>query len=71
MKDGLLAMLNQNAQIASLQSAQNPASLLDEQVAKLICKVQEAKFRCSICTKLFKGPEFVDKHIRLKRPEKD
>ena len=66
----LLAMLNQNPQISSVQPAQNPSILLDEQVAKLICKLEDAKFRCSICTKLFKGPEFVDKHIRLKHPEK-
>lgn len=32
--------------------------------------VAEAKFRCEICTKLFKGPDFVSKHIRKKHPEK-
>jgi hypothetical protein len=66
----ILAILNQNPHLAALQPAQNAASLLNEQVSKLICKIEEAKFRCSLCSKLFKGPEFVDKHIHLKHPER-
>ncbi|EGG21216.1 C2H2-type zinc finger-containing protein [Cavenderia fasciculata] len=32
-------------------------------------KIEEAKFRCSLCAKLFKGSEYVNKHIHLKHPE--
>jgi len=32
-------------------------------------KVEEAKFRCKICQKLFRGPEFVHKHLRKFHPE--
>ncbi|KAL3901404.1 MAG: hypothetical protein SGCHY_000626 [Lobulomycetales sp.] len=43
---------------------------VDEFISKHIFMVAEAKFRCEICTKLFKGPDFVSKHIRKKHPEK-
>lgn len=36
---------------------------------KYVVKLEEARFRCSLCSKLFKGPEFVIKHIRLKHEE--
>ncbi len=30
---------------------------------------EEGKFRCRTCLKLFKGPEFLYKHIPTKHPE--
>lgn len=36
---------------------------------KYVAKLEEARFRCSLCSKLFKGPEFVIKHIHLKHEE--
>lgn len=36
---------------------------------KWIVKMGEDKYRCSLCTKLFMGPEFVRKHINLKHPQ--
>jgi len=32
-------------------------------------KEEEEKYRCDLCSKRFKGPEFVNKHIRLKHPD--
>ncbi|GAM17977.1 hypothetical protein SAMD00019534_011520 [Acytostelium subglobosum LB1] len=32
-------------------------------------KIEEEKYRCSLCAKLFKGAEYVKKHINLKHPE--
>lgn len=32
-------------------------------------RVDEGKFRCNVCRKLFKGTEFVRKHIQLKHSE--
>ncbi|EFA80136.1 C2H2-type zinc finger-containing protein [Heterostelium album PN500] len=32
-------------------------------------KMEEEKYRCSLCCKLFKGSEYVKKHINLKHPE--
>lgn len=29
----------------------------------------ENKYRCGMCSKLFRGPEFVEKHMKLKHPE--
>jgi hypothetical protein len=35
-----------------------------------ILKDSPERFKCSICTKMFKGPAFVRKHIVVKHPEK-
>lgn len=43
----------------------HPCRMLERQVAK----VDEGRYRCIHCSKLFKGPEFVIKHIRLKHEE--
>eukprot|EP01133_Synstelium_polycarpum_P001389 gene1389-1602_t len=32
-------------------------------------KIEDEKYRCSLCAKLFKGSEYVKKHINLKHPE--
>lgn len=37
--------------------------------SKFVIKLDEARYRCSLCNKLFKGPEFVIKHVRLKHEE--
>lgn len=37
--------------------------------SKFVIKLDEARYRCSLCNKLFKGPEFVVKHVRLKHEE--
>lgn len=37
--------------------------------SKYVIKLDDARFRCSLCSKLFKGPEFVIKHVRLKHEE--
>ena len=34
-----------------------------------IKKVEEGKYRCNICSKAFKGPEFVMKHLMLKHED--
>lgn len=43
--------------------------VIDVTVAKLVEEVGETKFRCSVCSKLFKGSEFVKKHLKSKHPE--
>lgn len=40
----------------------------DNVVATYVQKESEGKYRCTECTKLFKGEEFVKKHVRLKHP---
>ncbi|EGC30217.1 hypothetical protein DICPUDRAFT_58394 [Dictyostelium purpureum] len=32
-------------------------------------KIEEEKYKCNLCSKLFKGAEYVKKHINLKHPE--
>ena len=41
----------------------------DEFYNSKIVQVDERKFRCSICAKLFKAREFVTKHINLKHKD--
>ena len=36
---------------------------------RLVVKVDDGKFRCSSCNKLFKGSDFVIKHIKLKHED--
>ncbi|ORX91462.1 hypothetical protein K493DRAFT_286786 [Basidiobolus meristosporus CBS 931.73] len=47
----------------------NPESELDKFTQKNVNKVDEGRYRCSLCNKLFKGEEFVKKHIGHKHPE--
>ncbi|KAK9722993.1 hypothetical protein K7432_002293 [Basidiobolus ranarum] len=47
----------------------NPDSELDKFTQKNVNKVDEGRYRCSLCNKLFKGEEFVKKHIAHKHPE--
>ncbi|KAJ3108590.1 hypothetical protein HDU96_007479 [Phlyctochytrium bullatum] len=48
----------------------NPEAEIDSMLnQKFIAKIEAEKYRCKDCTKLFKGEEFVRKHIRLKHPE--
>ncbi len=42
---------------------------VDTEILKSIIKLEEEKFKCSYCAKLFKAPSFVEKHIVLKHPE--
>ncbi|TPX54086.1 hypothetical protein SeMB42_g00455 [Synchytrium endobioticum] len=44
-------------------------SEIDKAMDSHIGKVDDGKFRCLVCTKLFKGEDFVRKHIRSKHPE--
>lgn len=37
--------------------------------APFIKQEEASKYRCKECTKLFKAPEFVLKHISVKHPE--
>jgi hypothetical protein len=37
--------------------------------SKYVIRLDDSRFRCSLCSKLFKGPEFVIKHARLKHEE--
>lgn len=41
---------------------------LDEFYASKIFQLEEAKFRCELCCKLFRGAEFVKKHLHNKHP---
>ncbi|KAI8322607.1 hypothetical protein GQ54DRAFT_287811 [Martensiomyces pterosporus] len=41
----------------------------DKELDKHIKQLDEGRFRCLLCTKLFKGDAFVRKHIRNKHPE--
>lgn len=42
----------------------------DRELDKHVNRLDEGRFRCMICNKLFKGDEFVRKHIRNKHPDK-
>lgn len=42
----------------------------DSEVMKLVFQLEDEKYKCLLCNKLFKAPEFVSKHIKLKHPEK-
>jgi uncharacterized C2H2 Zn-finger protein len=43
--------------------------MLDMNISKDIVKVDEGKYRCKKCSKLFKGEEYVRKHINAKHAE--
>ncbi|TPX60142.1 hypothetical protein PhCBS80983_g02000 [Powellomyces hirtus] len=42
---------------------------LDKFLGKSVKKEAEGKFRCTVCSKLFKGEEFVKKHLKTKHNE--
>ncbi|KAJ1909259.1 hypothetical protein IWQ60_011266 [Tieghemiomyces parasiticus] len=42
---------------------------LESAASNHIEKIEEGKFRCALCSKLFKGQSFVVKHIRNKHPD--
>lgn len=42
---------------------------IDKYVSRHVTKVDEGKYRCRLCTKLFKGESFVKKHIKSKHTE--
>lgn len=42
---------------------------LDREAEKKIAHIAEQKYRCKICNKLFKGDDFVRKHIRTKHSD--
>jgi len=50
-------------------AVQADAKRIEELCAAQTQAVGEAKFRCAICRKLFRGPEFVHKHVREKHLE--
>ncbi|KAJ3176671.1 hypothetical protein HK101_010391, partial [Irineochytrium annulatum] len=48
----------------------NPELEIDRVLSsKHVSRIEQEKFRCRECTKLFRGDEFVRKHIRGKHPE--
>ncbi|KAI8835559.1 hypothetical protein BC829DRAFT_406320 [Chytridium lagenaria] len=48
----------------------SPGSWGGEELEKLhVAKIESEKYRCKDCSKLFRGEEFVRKHIRSKHPE--
>lgn len=47
---------------------QEPAVRTDKEMSRYITKEADTKFRCSECQKLFRGDEFVRKHLRSKHP---
>ncbi|KAJ3021919.1 UNVERIFIED_CONTAM: hypothetical protein HDU68_009404 [Siphonaria sp. JEL0065] len=47
----------------------NPTEYVDTQIGTHVQEVDEEKFRCGQCSKLFRGKEFVAKHLKTKHPE--
>ncbi|KAJ3198278.1 hypothetical protein HDU67_003532, partial [Dinochytrium kinnereticum] len=48
----------------------NPEAEVDKILeTKHVAKIEAEKYRCKDCSKLFRGEEFVKKHIRSKHPE--
>ncbi len=47
---------------------QDPQMRIDKEMTKYIVKEADTKYRCSECQKLFRGNEFVRKHLRSKHP---
>jgi hypothetical protein len=43
--------------------------VLDSFLASYVKKESETKYRCVECQKLFKGDEYVKKHLKIKHPE--
>jgi len=42
---------------------------VEKYVQDHVSKVEESKYKCELCPKMFKGPDFVAKHIRTKHVE--
>jgi len=47
-----------------LMQTEKASEKMSEACSANIDKLEEGKFTCKLCGKLFKGPEFVEKHIR-------
>ena len=62
------ALEEKTKEYLSNESLTPPLNLTDE-INQKILKVDEEKFRCSLCAKLFRGAEFVSKHIGLKHSD--
>lgn len=41
----------------------------DQLLEKMVTKIDEGRFKCGECPKLFKGPDFVIKHLRTKHED--
>lgn len=55
---------------ASSEAGEVTDEALDKHLtANEVIKVEEEKYRCAQCSKAFKGPEFVVKHLRLKHED--
>ena len=48
----------------------DPQPDVDSFVESAVVKVDEGKFKCDVCAKLFKGTDFVTKHMRTKHEDK-
>jgi hypothetical protein len=48
----------------------DPQADVEKFVQSNVVKVEEGKFKCGLCTKLFKGSDFVTKHVRTKHEDK-
>ncbi|KAJ3333163.1 hypothetical protein HDU76_010917 [Blyttiomyces sp. JEL0837] len=46
----------------------NPESEVEKGLSKFVAKIDAEKYRCTDCNKLFRGEEFVKKHIKSKHP---
>ncbi|KAJ9083457.1 hypothetical protein DSO57_1034551 [Entomophthora muscae] len=62
-------LMSDNDPDLELLGGKDLEKVIDDTVAKLVEEVGETKFRCSACNKLFKGAEFVKKHLKTKHPE--
>jgi len=60
--------LNLDLQLAT--GERKAAEFLESFYNEKIIKDSPERFRCEICSKMFKGPLFVKKHISVKHPEK-
>jgi hypothetical protein len=58
---------------ATLDPAEVGGKNIDEEITRVtlphIKQEAEGKFRCKACNKLFKGPDFLKKHIPAKHPD--
>ncbi|KAJ3060748.1 hypothetical protein HDU99_005798, partial [Rhizoclosmatium hyalinum] len=50
------------------QGGQDPVKYVDTLLNSHVAEVDEEKFRCGECSKLFRGREFVTKHLKAKHP---
>ncbi|CAJ1430170.1 unnamed protein product [Effrenium voratum] len=62
-------LAEEEARVRRLEAGSAPQSAAEEQRFAEFCAqrtqaVEDSKFRCLLCRKLFRGPEFVHKHLR-------